>query len=347
MSRGVDLSDFQKGSIHALHFLASWSYTKIANSLGIKRSSIAKYCQRADLHHADAKCNVVLRKGRCGRKSCTTPSTDRRICRLSKQDPFRSAVDIHREVSEGNTMCVRTVRRRLHIKGIKCFTPAQKTLLTANHAKKRLMWARQKRLWHAEWNNIAYSDESQFVINAHHHQYVHRVTCQRYKPINVEKRENRSMGNVMVWGCFSKHFYTDLIRIEGRNTAVGYINMLRHNLLPNMHALLPTGGQFQHDNAPIHTARATTAWLLRNNIPVLPWPSLSPDLNPIENIWSLLSRRLQQQTQRPTNSQTLFEALQRCWREIMSNQPLRNALVSSMKRRITAVINNHGYYTKY
>ena len=47
-----------------------------------------------------------------------------------------------------------------------------------------------------------------------------------------------------------------------------------------------------HDEAPSHTARATRALLLANRINVLPWPSLSPVLNPIEHIWDVIGQRV-------------------------------------------------------
>lgn len=43
---------------------------------------------------------------------------------------------------------------------------------------------------------------------------------------------------------------------------------------------------FMQDNSPVHTSATVMALFSRQIFEVMPWPPKSPDLNPIENVWS-------------------------------------------------------------
>ncbi len=49
---------------------------------------------------------------------------------------------------------------------------------------------------------------------------------------------------------------------------------------------------FQQDLAPAYTAKSTKSWLNIHGVGVLDWPANSPDLNPIENLWGIVKRKM-------------------------------------------------------
>ena len=75
------------------------------------------------------------------------------------------------------------------------------------------------------------------------------------------------------------------------------------------------------------------------------WPSNSPDLNPIENLWHILRSNIRKRKVQPRTKEALIEALQEEWSKL--DIEMVNKLCESMPRRLQAVINARGGTTKY
>ncbi len=66
---------------------------------------------------------------------------------------------------------------------------------------------------------------------------------------------------------------------------------VEHFMLPSAYQLFKKRC-FQHDLAPAHTAKSTESWLNDHGVCVFDWPANSPDLNPKENIWGIVKRKM-------------------------------------------------------
>ncbi|KAI4898864.1 hypothetical protein NFI96_005526 [Prochilodus magdalenae] len=135
-----------------------------------------------------------------------------------------------------------------------------------------------------------------------------------------------------------------LVRVHERMNGAMYCEILGANLLPSARAMkMKRGWVFQHDNDPKHTARATKEWLRKKHFKVLEWPSQSPDLNPIENLWRELKVRVARR--QPQNITALEEICMEEWANIPATACAN--LVKTYRKRLTSVIANKGYTTKY
>ena len=151
-------------------------------------------------------------------------------------------------------------------------------------------------------------------------------------------------GNIMLWGCFSAKGTGRLHRVEGKMDGAKYREILSENLLASARTLkMGRGWVFQHDNDPKHTAKATKEWLKKKHIKVMEWPSQSPDLNPLENLWRELKLRVAER--QPTNLKDLERICKEEWAKIPPG--ICKNLVTNYRKRLAAVLANKGFFTKY
>ena len=192
---------------------------------------------------------------------------------------------------------------------------------------------------------VKHSDEKTFLID----KCDSRKRCFRRKNERFARNCIQRVGTkqgIMVWAAISIDGKSDLVSFNGNVTANRYQNeALQPALVPfvNRHNRPMT---FQQDNAPAHRALTTTNWFAANNIHVFgPWPSKSPDMNPIENLWDQLDRAVRRRPNPPRNPREMFQVLQEEWANL--DQRCVRRLVLSMRRRCTALFEAAGGHTRY
>ena len=147
----------------------------------------------------------------------------------------------------------------------------------------------------------------------------------------------------MVWGGIMGRRKTNLIVVQGNLNAQGYMNQI---LQPEAVPFLQRQGPaiLMHDNTRPHVPRICRQFLNRNNVNVLSWPAVSPDMNQIEHIWDYLGRKVRARGN-VHNFRNLENALIQEW-NIIANVVIRH-YVRSLRGRLAACINSRGGRTRY
>ena len=101
---------------------------------------------------------------------------------------------------------------------------------------------------------------------------------------------------------------------------------------------------WMHDNAPCHKARLVQAYLKKCKVSVMKWPPLSPDMNPIENVWNIMWQYIGKRS--PTTKKELESLMYKAWEKLVTPQLCRK-LYDTMQRRVLDLLLNDGLRTKW
>lgn len=152
-------------------------------------------------------------------------------------------------------------------------------------------------------------------------------------------------GSCMVWAGFCASGKLDLAFTSFKMNSKDYIQVLETRLLPFLRRFRRKKFTFQQDNAAIHTSKETKQWIKDHKIDLLDWPARSPDLNPVENLWGILVRRIYAEGKQYATVDELKSAILEAWGNI--EKTVLENLVNSMPNRMFQVINRNGKVTDY
>jgi len=332
MPRNSGLSENEKGKISAFH-LSGKSVSYIAKQLSRSRTVVSNFLKDPEGYGA---------KKRPGRPPKMTNTAKRRLFREASKGQSSS-----REMQQSLELPVTARRIRQMLNKSPNFvyrrrktTPA----LTVRHKQVRVEWVKEKVTWTKQnWENVVFSDEKKFNLDGPDGTqcYWHDLR----KEEQLFSKRPFGGGSLMIWGAFSAAGKAELVVMEGRQNSQRYIDVLEKSLLPFLSVTHNNNATFQQDNAAIHTSRVTKNWFQEKNIQVMDWPAKSPDLNPIENLWGILSRMVYHNGRQFLDRESLKTSIKHCWDEI-STETLQN-LIGSMQTRCTEVLQSKGCSCKY
>lgn len=276
-----------------------------------------------------------------GRPSCTTVRSNRFLYRLAARHNLASAKELR--IYWQAQASLMTVYRRLRSIGLRKRRRAKVPYLSRENITSRLQWCMARVIWRAIWDRIVFSDESRFRRRGNDGRIlVWRRRRERFLPENVTTSIQCGGGSVHVWAAIWKDGRSEVVFLRQNVNRHTYIETLR-GFFQDGH--LPNDFIFQDDNAPAHQAADVRDFFQTQGIRRLPWPSKSPDLNPIEHVWDHIKWRLNSRPQIANSTQQLENWISEEWRQM--SQEFINNLIDSMPRRVRSVIEARGGHTRY
>jgi len=320
---------------------AGYTQAQIAEKTGVSQSAVSRCLKRHQDH------GPITHRGGNGRPAALSEVMKSAIL---GQNQANSRLSLRKHVAKlakeyDTIVSYGTVRRALASNNIFAYSPAKKPALTARHIKNRFSAAQDWiGLTENEVKSIVFSDESKFnLLYSDGKTSVWREPGSRLEKRHITETKKFGGGSVMVWACFSYYGPGKIYFIDGIMDAPRYVSILSSCLPPSLESMGLTKFIFQQDNDSKHTASVTKRFFSNRSIEVLPWPAMSPDMNPIENLWDYVKQRVAESE--PKNIRELKVAIERAWSEIPPEKCQKYAM--SFSRRALALCRSRGGHTKY
>lgn len=344
MNRGLQLTCMEKGEIKALKE-QKLSNREIAKRIGRSRSVVNNFINLGPFYG---------KIRRSGPKHKVFPRLKRLIISKAKIENM-NAVQIKNELDL--PIGVRRVQQIIQQQpqpGALEWTKIKRMKrpkLTPKNIKERMEFATNNISWTDEWRQVIFSDERKFNLDGPDGCQYYWHDLRTEKEIRMSRNfggddgKNNNNNSVMVWLGFSYKGMTPVCFISTRMESAMYIELLEDVLIEHGDQIAGPDWTFQQDNASIHASGETRAFLTERNIDVVDFPSISADMNPMENLWGILARKVYANGRQFDTVNGLKNQIKQSCAEI--DIKVFENLIDSMPSRIVSLINANGRATKF
>lgn len=317
--------------------------TDIATDLNISRSHLYV------LEEKYAEDPTMVDRPRDGRPPKVDDHLARRVIREMTTDPSLTSTTIARlvneEMEEEKQISSDTVQRIAHEAGYFSYKPVYKPPLDDDRKADRLQFARlhQDRTMHF-WRSTIFMDETFIRLHPKDtRKRIWRHQGEQMEEENVIPLFRHGGGGVLFWGCVSWMGPGPLIPIFDTLTGNDYAQILLDNI-PQVKALLNLqSAKIIEDGPRVHTTQRVLEAKQELHLTDLDLPGYSPDLNIIENLWSLLKTRIADRA--PQSLDEITNIAVEEWANITVEEI--RAYFYSIPNRLAEVVRARGGYTRY
>jgi transposase len=287
------------------------------------------------------KYGTIENMKKSGRPNKTSIREQKKLCNISISNPFYSASQLHKNWHPSSNVSLSTVKRILRKYKLFGRVAAQKPLLTKRHINARFLWCKTYQHWcMADWRKVIFSDECRIELFPSTRRMVRRPVKARYRKEFTSNTKHCGGSGLMLYGAIKSSGQRCLVRCQKSVNSQEYIQVLQTGLLP----MYNINDYLIQDSAPCHTSKTTQDFLEKKGVCVISdFPPVSPDINIIENMWSLLKNRVACHSVKTLNE--LWAVCENEWQDIPNDTVQK--LYDSIPSRIQAILKSKGHSTKY
>lgn len=316
--------------LHLIREGPKLSISKISRRLKISRQTVYRWLKRYETT------GDVAEHKSPGRPSVFSPKIIKMIQNALSENRELTTSEIAAFLERsGVKISPRSISRRLNKLGFSYTKPSSKPLLTKNHRKKRLIFARENRF--RNWNNVIFTDEATFKLSPNFQKIWRRRGTRAYQ------RTLKHPKKIHIWGCFSSNGFGRIVLFKENLNAEKLITIYKNGLLASYPEISEGKYILLEDNDPKHMSKLAKSYRKKKKIARIDFPPNSPDLNPIENVWSIMKKRIGKF--HPSSERQLELIIRKIWNNLP--QQMAQNLSNSMMTRLNLVIAAHGDVINY